>query len=183
MVTLRYFAADGSYRELAIDAALSQSHAKTVEVTKFPIEDGAMVADHAILRPDTYQLEGVVSNTPLVQPDAMPAAARRAESARDVLEAIIVAREAITIDSGAKVLEMMVLSSLVFPKDGATGDCTKFTCQAEQITVRQSETVPIPRSTKPGAAHGGRQPTQKAPEPVKARVSVLQQLVNMARGK
>lgn len=181
MVTIRYFATDGSYRELPLDAAVSQQHVKSVEVTKYPVEDGAVISDHAILLQDTYQVEGLVSNAPLVDPAEMGAMARRAETARDRLEAIIVAREPVTIDTGAKVLEMMVLSGLTFPRDSAAGDCTRFSCSATQITVSRSETVALPRSGKPGVKRGGRQPTQAAPEPVKRRVSVLKQLIDAIR--
>jgi hypothetical protein len=182
MVTIRYSTTGGLSGELVLDAAISQSHVLSVEVTKFPIEDGATISDHAIALPDTYQLEGLISNAPLLRPEDMPAAARRAENARDLLKALIAAREGVTIDTGSEVLSMMVLSGLTFPKEAAVGDCTKFSCTATQITAVRSETVPIPRSTKPGAAKGGRQPTQKASAPVEAKVSVLKQIVNKIRG-
>lgn len=182
MVTIRYFAPDGSYRELALDAALSQSHAVAVEVTKFPVEDGSTISDHAILKPDTYRVDGLVSNTPVVASDQMAGNERRAESARALLEIIVRTREPVTIDTGGKVLEAMMLSALDFPRDAALGDATRFSLTAEQIQTVQGETVAIPRSPKPALKKGGKQPTSAASEPVKQRVSILKQIANGLRG-
>jgi hypothetical protein len=182
VVTIRYFAPDGSYRELALDAALSQSHALAVEVTKFPVEDGTVVSDHAILQPDSYRVEGIVTNTPVVTADEMAGNDRRAESARALLEIIVRTREPVTIDTGGKVLELMVLSALDFPRDAALGDATRFTLSATQIVTVQGETVAIPRSPKPALKKGGKQPTSIAPAPVQKRVSVLKLLANALRG-
>lgn len=182
MVTIRYFAPDGSYRELALDAALSQGHAVAVEVTKFPVEDGSVISDHAILKPDTYRVDGLVSNTPVVDAEQMAGNERRAESARALLEVIVRAREPVTIDTGGKVLESMMLSALDFPRDAALGDATRFSLTAEQIQTVQAETVAIPRSPKPAIKKGGKQPTTAAGAAVKKRVSVLKQLVNALKG-
>lgn len=184
MVSLRYFAEDGSYRELQVDAALSQSHTKTVEVTKHPIEDGADAADHAILRPDSYALDGLVSNTPLVSAAEMETGvyARRAETARDVLEGIAAARRPVTVDTGSKVLEQMMLSKLTFTASG--GDCTRFNAALEQITTKRSETSAAVLPSGAGEIkHGGRQPTQAASAPVEKKTSVLKGLVDGLRGK
>lgn len=184
MLSILYTNTSGVLSGLSIDAALSRTHTKTVEVTKYPVEDGTVISDHAILRPDTYQLDGLVSNTPPVSELVLSVMApRRAETARDLLESIIESRLPVTIRTEVKDYPMMVLSNLSFPTDPTTGDATRFSCSAEQIVKVKSETVAIPNSGKAGATHGGRQPTQKAPEPVKKKVSVLKSLVDWARGK
>lgn len=170
---------------MALDATLSQQHGKSVELTKFPIETGATPSDHAIRRPDSYRLDGIVTNAPLEKPEDIESGRfiGRAETARGLLESIVEARSPLTIDTGSKVHEMMMMVDLQFSKDNSAGDCTKFSAAFEKVVQVDSETVALPRSTKPGVSRGGKKPTTKAPEPVKKRVSVLQQMVKKIRGQ
>lgn len=50
---------------LEFDAKLEGKTNKSVQLTRFPIEFGAPVNDHAILLPNRYLLTGAVSNSPL----------------------------------------------------------------------------------------------------------------------
>ncbi|MBI6551049.1 hypothetical protein YA0850_01240 [Pseudomonas veronii] len=50
---------------LEFDAKLEGKTNKSIQLTRFPIEFGAPVNDHAILLPNRYLLTGAVSNSPL----------------------------------------------------------------------------------------------------------------------
>lgn len=51
---------------VAFDCFISENHRRECEVTEHEIEDGANVSDHIILKPDTLDLMGIVSDTPVV---------------------------------------------------------------------------------------------------------------------
>lgn len=51
--------------EYSFDAVLEDSFVLEVDVPSYPVESGAQVSDHRIIKPARYSLKGVVSNTPL----------------------------------------------------------------------------------------------------------------------
>jgi hypothetical protein len=48
------------------DATISETHTNEVEVTSYPVEEGADRNDHIRKLPRSVQLEGVISDTPIV---------------------------------------------------------------------------------------------------------------------
>ena len=50
---------------IEIDATISQGHQGQNEVTDHPVERGINIADHSRPKPDTIQIDGVISNTPI----------------------------------------------------------------------------------------------------------------------
>lgn len=51
-----------------IDVTLREEHNSSASVTRHPVEEGALVADHVQLEGDQLQLEGIVTNTPIEMP-------------------------------------------------------------------------------------------------------------------
>ena len=47
------------------DASIEESHEADVDVTEFPVEEGADITDHLRPRPERITINGIVSNTPL----------------------------------------------------------------------------------------------------------------------
>lgn len=56
---------DGKTGAIVLDALIREDYTAEAEPTTHPVEDGADVTDHVILRPRTLQIEGVVTETPL----------------------------------------------------------------------------------------------------------------------
>lgn len=50
---------------IEFDAKLEGVTSKAIQMTRYPVEFGAPMNDHAIILPDRYLLTGAVSNTPL----------------------------------------------------------------------------------------------------------------------
>lgn len=179
---------------LEVDATLTQVAAKSVEVTRFPVEDGSTISDHAIKRPDTYRLDGVISNTPAVAiagvdptnatGEEVEAAKfwsdTRAQSARDRIESFV--GQACTVDTGSKVFTNMVLEGVEFPRDGATGDAVVFSASFTKVTTAASETAPIPKAVGGTKKKGGKKPTEAASEPVKRKTSAAVGVFDWAKG-
>jgi hypothetical protein len=58
-----------------IDCSVRESHSLQGTCTKHNVEEGADVTDHVRVMPDSLQLEGIVTNTPLEQPYSQTAGA------------------------------------------------------------------------------------------------------------
>jgi len=56
---------DGKTGAIVLDALIKEDYSADAEPTTHPVEDGADITDHVILRPRTLSIEGVVTETPL----------------------------------------------------------------------------------------------------------------------
>ena len=59
----------GKLGNLVLDATISERQSFRNEVTSFPIENGSSIADHIIHSPEEFEIEGVVTNTPIQRLD------------------------------------------------------------------------------------------------------------------
>ena len=50
---------------IQLDAAISESHHYENTVTEFPVDDGLDITDHIRQNPDVYEIEGIVTNSPV----------------------------------------------------------------------------------------------------------------------
>jgi hypothetical protein len=173
-----YKTSSGNERRLELDAALSRESTKSVEVTRFPVENGSVISDHAIRSPDCYRLEGLISNTPAiarerleVMIEAGTVVTQRAQDARDRLEEISEQKLPVTIEAGGRQFPNMIMTSLVFPEDASTGDAVRFSASFEQVrtVATLTERVPQAPDAAAGKVKGGRKPTEQADDSVKKR--------------
>ena len=136
-----------------IDVATSTELTYDTEVTEFPIEKGADVADHIRDKPNVLTIEGIVSNSPIGEiailrgTDAIPADDFFAH-----LKHIKAAREPVVVDTSRERHASMVLKTLSLPSDSSTGDALKFRAVFRQITRVDTERsfvqVTLPRAKR-----------------------------------
>lgn len=50
---------------IAIDGVISEQTSRTMRATEFPVESGDTISDHIIRQPMQYQMEGVITDTPM----------------------------------------------------------------------------------------------------------------------
>lgn len=186
-----YTSSSGRAERLELDAALARESSKSVEVTKFPIEDGSVISDHAIRAPDSYRLEGLISNTPAtkrevleVQIEAGTVVSSRAQDGRARLEEINDMKLPVTIEAAGRRFENMVMTRISFPEDPATGDVVRFSSSFDQIRTVTTRIEAVPKgSAAADKVRGGRKPTEQATPAVEKKASVLKQIVDAIRGK
>lgn len=182
MVSILYQTATGSLSTLTIDATLTREEVLAVKVTKYPVEDGSIISDHAISEPDTWRMEGLVSNAPAASAAAASWTAGRAEAARNTLRAIDRAKLPVTIDAGTTVLQSMVMETLSFPEDSTTGDALRFSATFVKISTVETLTTAVLKTAKAKKA-GGKKPTEKAPEAVTKKKSTIKAAADAIRKK
>lgn len=77
---------DGFYKidTIAIDAVTREVHRLAGEVTEHPVEDGSNLADHYRPAPRAIELEGVITDTPLVVPGSHNNGAKLAQKTFEI---------------------------------------------------------------------------------------------------
>lgn len=163
---------------IVLDASLSERHSSNVEVTVHPIEDGADPTDHARQLPDSLQLEGLFSNTPLDPAEARTrgnTAAGASGYAQDqdkrMLD-LLSSRRPVTVRTERKTYRNMILVSYEVPRDAKIGDAVKFSATFKEVRFVKSEIVRLELVTRPNTvpekpikkAEKGKQPTEEKPE-------------------
>jgi hypothetical protein len=158
-----------------LDASLSETHSMSAEVTNHPLEEGSEISDHIRKQPDSIQITGVVSNTPLVYlaniqapsplvNDLTPVS-DRAELAYVELQRIMSQGETVEVVTSLRTYENMALTSLSITRDAASGNVLNASMDLREVIIAKSEVVSAPVPATPANAppiNGGRQPTQPA---------------------
>lgn len=157
---------------IALDAAITDTHEFSAEVTDHPLETGSSVQDHVYLNPDRLTIEGEISNSPVqifggLLSGFSGISDRRVE-AYEELKALNKARAPITVVTGLAVYDNMVMDSLKFPRDQNTGQRLLFTAEFKKVTFVETKNVAISKdkTSKPDQAaskqDGGSQTTKTA---------------------
>ena len=154
---------------LEFDAKLEGKTNKSVQLTRFPIEFGAPVNDHAILLPNRYLLTGAVSNSPLglglsdigmmgagaiatavggVGGAAISAVSAyllsggnetRASTAWASLSALLESRSKFDLDTGTEIMRDMVLVDLYEGTVPENEDGLVFVAELYQVRIIRSQ--------------------------------------------
>lgn len=142
-----------------IDAAESEGHVLSSDVTEDEVETGSAFTDVIKNKSDEVTIQGIVSDTPVG--DFVDIRARATASGldeelpylpSDQAQAILVKihrdQRPVTIQTSRGTWETMALISLDIPVDDKTGDALGFTAQFRQIRLR-STTLVIVRVAAP----------------------------------
>ena len=112
-----------------LDVTMIENHTFNSRATNFPVETGGDVTDHIINDPDILTLEGIVSDTPL----GMFSFFTRSIAAFNRLVDMHEKREPVTVVTGLKVYENMVMTLLDVPRDINTGQSLRFNLTFKKI--------------------------------------------------
>lgn len=136
--------ADG--RELTFDATIVVSYQKQNVITEHPIEDGAVVSDHVQKQPDTVNLTGIVSDSPLGATGEY-----NVENAVRFLNEVGEAGELLELDSRLGLSGNWALEA--WPHDVTAIRALTFEITLKQVRIATTETVILPREVpKPAVA-------------------------------
>lgn len=163
--TVTYKAVIAQIDDLDLDCSLSERHAGDVEVTDHPVEQGANIADHARAKPEVITIEGMVTNSPLIDGSLIDTAAAvtRAGAALDKLRKLKDTGTLVTVFTSIRQYENMVITSLEVPRDVKTGNVLRFTATLKQVRVVQNKTVAIKTNLSAAKSKqnlGKKQPTK-----------------------
>ena len=146
---------DGS--EIIFDATPREVHTGTLTLTDHPVEEGAVVTDHAQSNPDEIEINGLISNRPIVveaSVNAKPSVKGGDPKARaeDAYRELRRYKESVTllfVTTELRDYENMVITSIVAPRDKETKEILDVTLRLRQFRKATVESVEAPEPVEP----------------------------------
>lgn len=137
---------------LVFDAVFEETHEADLEVTDNPVETGVVVSDHAFMKPLRVKISAGVSDTPLaaVTDDPFASDAGRSRRAFELLTELQKRAEPFDLQTGLKLYENMVCTSIRTSQDKDSSGALLFTAELREVIVVYTQVVKYP-PRKPGA--------------------------------
>lgn len=137
---------------LVFDAVFEETHEADLEVTDNPVETGVVVSDHAFMKPLRVKISAGVSDTPLaaVTDDPFASDAGRSRRAFELLTDLQKRAEPFDLQTGLKLYENMVCTSIRTSQDKDSSGALLFTAELREVIIVYTQVVTYP-PRKPGA--------------------------------
>ena len=137
---------------LVFDAVFEETHEADLEVTDNPVETGVVVSDHAFMKPLRVKISAGVSDTPLavVTDDPFASDAGRSRRAFELLTELQKRAEPFDLQTGLKLYENMVCTSIRTSQDKDPSGALLFTAELREVIIVYTQVVTYP-PRKPGA--------------------------------
>jgi hypothetical protein len=171
MATVITFAGLGD--SITLDAATSQQHDRSAEITRHRVERGADVTDHVRPGPLALTVNGVMAAAPprsVLESGfaSLTGDEKRHRRAWDRLQEAMDKSELCTVDTSLHVYPNMAIKGLSTPREASTGDDVVLSIQFEEVRFVEAATVQVPKDafgkapSVPGQPAPGRQATSAA---------------------
>lgn len=137
---------------LVFDAVFEETHEADLEVTDNPVETGVVVSDHAFMKPLRVKISAGVSDTPLaaVSDDPFASDAGRSRRAFELLTELQRRAEPFDLQTGLKLYENMVCTSIRTSQDKDSSGALLFTAELREVIIVYTQVVTY-QPRKPGA--------------------------------
>ncbi len=135
-----------SMGSFVFDAVFEETHEADLEVTDNPVETGVVVSDHAFMKPLRLSISAGVSDTPLaaVTDDPFASDAGRSRRAFEVLTELQRRAEPFAVQTGLKLYENMVITSIRTSQDKDTSGALFFTASLREVIIVYTQVVTYP---------------------------------------
>jgi len=120
-----------------IDATVTEGHSFDSEVTAYPVESGADIADNIRAKPLRITLDCVVSDTPLA-PAIVNARRGQGLPSAEIYNRLLVMRdkrEPVTVVTTLAVFKNMALETLSIPRNATDGHSLRFSVTFVQVKI------------------------------------------------
>lgn len=134
-----------SIGDLVFDATFIEDHSSELEVTDNPIETGALVSDHAFMKPLRLSITAGVSAVllPSGNPD-YGKGEERPTTAYELLSALQQEREPFDVQTGLRIYENMMCIGFHSRQDKDSSSIFYFTAQLREVLIVDTETTTYP---------------------------------------
>lgn len=158
-------------QELELDATLSENHSYTNDITDYPVEDGYNVTDNVKQRPVKLTIEGLTTNSPIVETGdniTRDDGSDRAQNAFNYILGLagyeppkqsgipsqkVKGPEEIDVVTALKTYTNMFIENVNFPVNPRTGQAAYYTVELKQVRKVRPKNVFVPKvSTANGKA-------------------------------
>lgn len=130
--------------DILVDAALSEVHSLSADVTTYPVEGAGDYSDHVNVKPFMLSVQGVITDTPLgemVNKRASEVAGNLSISQFNYnkMERLLASKQQVTVSTSLRDYKSMQLTQLEITRDAATGAALGFSCELQQLQIVTSE--------------------------------------------
>ncbi|MCY3784567.1 MAG: hypothetical protein OXG79_12405 [Chloroflexi bacterium] len=136
------------------DGFLDEEHERQVSVTRFPIESGAALVDHAVREPDALKITGWTSDLFPSDLSNIGATDRPAQAWAEIGR-LMQERELLEVVTILGVYKDMIITRAIAPVSSRTGRGLLFTIELQEVLTaplrRVEFEVPTPTATGPAA--------------------------------
>jgi hypothetical protein len=143
---------------IEFDASVSETYTDETEVMGFPVEDGSEISDHIRKLPVSIEINGVISNTPIVflasvqanLPKSSPIVQDlkptldRVETGYAQLRAFQDAGILVDVVTGLRSYWNMALTSISVSRDANTGNILNSTLTLREVKIAQAMSIDLP---------------------------------------
>jgi hypothetical protein len=180
------------------DASVSEVHTDEMEITDHPVEEGSDISDHIRKMPITIEMNGVITNNPIVFLASVRAKSPvttdisttqdRVGTGYDKLREIQESGELIDVATSLRDYNNMVIQSLSISRDVSTGNILDATLTLREIIIAKQLTtdlpIPIPEKVakKTETNKGNKSKTAATTEQTEKSSSVLGSLLGALGG-
>ena len=165
----------------ALDVMVSETPTFEAQLTESVVETGGNINDHLTQRPLRLEVEGIISDTPLVSltPFATASAAlgsitgpSRSQAAYSYVKGLYQSKALFDFVGGFQVYQNMMITSFKPVRRAETGGALSFTCTMEQVVFVSTSTLftPTKKALQQPTSHG-QQPLAPVPPSQAAYVS------------
>jgi hypothetical protein len=138
---------------IVVDASVRESHENEAQITDNPVEEGVDVTDHVRIMPKRLTMDGVISDTPITLSvisnisgaigtvTEFIGGRSLSQEAYDRLLRLQANREPMTIVTGLRVYQNMLIESLTVPRDSRTANAIHFTAVFREIHVARTRGI------------------------------------------
>ncbi len=171
-----------STEQLEIDCTIREAASHDAEPTELPVEEGADITDHVRTKPDSLQLEFILSNDPLDNPiPGFPSLDPfRADDGYRKLLNWQAEKQLLAVVTPHRAFESMVITNISPEWDNRTGMCVRGTISFKEIVRVETQTVTLAQGSLAPKKKSGLKKMPPA-EPAK-RASALAALRSWVKG-
>ena len=176
--------------QIAFDATVTEQHKHELAITEHPVEDGANVADHARKLPDAIDIQGIISNHPILlnfTEDLQPSVPggdpnNRAQDAYDEFVRLQSTAALLDVTTELRDYTDMMITAISVRRDKTTRDILDIGLTLREFRKATVESTEAPEPVEPvhkGKTNKGRQQKKDpAPEVEEKSESVLESAAN-----
>lgn len=189
---------DDSIGGVVFDASIKENHTASATITKHKVESGSVISDHISKDPDSVTINGVVSNTSITYPQALPGfpvaqALANAitlsddpvHKAYNALYALVGSPTTVEIVTQLRTYKDMAISSFTVDQDASSANALFFTMTAIQAKIVNTVGEVAAAVTTASAAAKkplGTKPKTPAPAATQTKsVGLLRSFTNLAK--
>lgn len=131
------YTVNGVEGKLRFHTVVSEAHEAYSDITKFPVQSGFMISNHAIRRNRVITLEGIISNTVLANTNnSITYSLNNSKTVFEEMEALVNSATICEVTTNLGNYSPVVFSKFITKQAAGLTDCMQFTIRGEEVQVR-----------------------------------------------